>query len=136
MCPLPIGTPLWNPPPPWPPTALAYTATDRTIAQPSTAANAVSFDMRFNMDVVIAPPLFSVGEFGAKTKMISVGDARMALPSGRNVRSGKHLKNKRKLAWLLRHCYHEVLPPINQPRDRPRRFLSAVGGAVSGSSLR
>jgi hypothetical protein len=23
-----------------------------------------------------------VGEFGAKTKMISVGDARMALPSG------------------------------------------------------
>jgi len=66
------------------------------------------------MDVVIAPPLFSVGEFGAKTKMISVGDARMALPSGRNVRSGKHLKNKRKLAWLLRHCYHEVLPPTNQ----------------------
>jgi hypothetical protein len=38
----------------------------------------------------------------------------MALHSGRNVRSGKHLKNKRKLAWLLTDCYHEVLPPTNQ----------------------
>jgi hypothetical protein len=38
----------------------------------------------------------------------------MAFPSRRNVRSGKHLKNKRKPAWLLRHCCHEVLPTTNQ----------------------
>src|SRR5262249_49334351 len=49
--------PPWKPPPPpWPPPPPAYAATDRTIAQASTAAHAVNFDLSVNMDVVMAPP--------------------------------------------------------------------------------
>jgi hypothetical protein len=47
--------------------------------------------------------------------MISVGMLAVALPSGIKGRCRKTLKNKRKLAWLLRHCYRELLPPINKP---------------------
>ena len=54
----------------------------------------------------------------------------LALPSGRTGKQQKSLKNKRKLAWLLRHCYHEVLPPINQPWGQSLgSSFQAVGAA-------
>jgi hypothetical protein len=38
----------------------------------------------------------------------------LALTRGDEGRRTKTLKNLCKFAWLLRHCYPEVLPPINQ----------------------
>jgi hypothetical protein len=45
--------PALTPPPPWPPPPLAYAATDKTIAQASTVAHAVNFDLSFNIDVAL-----------------------------------------------------------------------------------